>query len=198
MSSPGGAVHITVFSSKKVWWLCSKGHEWEAPVSDRSNKHGCPYCAGKRVSNENCLQKRNPSLVKEWHPTKNIGLTPMDVTFSSHKKVWWLCLKGHEWEATVNSRSGGQGCPYCAGKRVNQENCLQARYPSLAREWHPTKNGNLKPINLTTGSHKKAWWLCRKGHEWETTVKDRSRGQGCPYCFRQRRKNLRENISRSQ
>ena len=184
------AKDITVFSSKKVWWLCSQGHEWEAPVSDRSSNHGCPYCAGKRVSNENCLQKRNPSLAKEWHPTKNGSLTAMDVTFSSHRKVWWLCSKGHEWETTINSRSSGQGCPYCVGKKVNQENCLQTRNPLLAKEWHPMKNVNLTPIDLTAGSHKKVWWLCQKGHEWEATVNSRNRGQGCPYCYGQRRNHL--------
>ena len=28
---------VTVASGKKVWWRCSKGHEWEATISKRSN-----------------------------------------------------------------------------------------------------------------------------------------------------------------
>ena len=47
------------------------------------------------------LESLNPSMANEWHPIKNGNLKPIDVTISSHKKVWWRCSKGHEWEATV-------------------------------------------------------------------------------------------------
>jgi len=177
---------------KKVWWLCPKGHEWEARIADRNKGSGCPYCSGRKVSDNNRLQTLNPSLSKEWHPTKNGSLTPMDVSFGCHKKVWWLCPKGHEWEATVNSRSNGQGCgcPYCAGKRVGYENCLQTLNPTLAKEWHTTKNISLTPKDVTVSSNKKVYWQCSKGHEWQATVNSRSNGQGCPACFRQKRKRL--------
>ena len=32
-------------SSQKVWWKCSKGHEWMATVNSRECKRGCPFCA---------------------------------------------------------------------------------------------------------------------------------------------------------
>jgi hypothetical protein len=54
-----------------------------------------------------------PRVAKEWHPTKNRNLTPEEVTKSSNKKVWWLCLKGHQWKTSVNSRSRGTNCPHC-------------------------------------------------------------------------------------
>jgi hypothetical protein len=125
---------VTTGSNKKAWWLCSRGHEWESAIHSRNNGHGCPYCAGKKVNNENCLQTINPSLAKEWHFTKNGSLTPRDVTPSSCKKVWWLCSKGHEWKSLISNKSNGHGCPYCAGKKVNDENCLQTVNPSLAKE----------------------------------------------------------------
>ena len=123
------------------------------------------------------------NLFAEWHPTKNGSLTPNMVTAGSAKKVWWLCPKGHEWESTVAFRSRGSGCPYCSGKKVlSGENDLATLNPSLASEWHPTKNGSLTPNMVTAGSSKKVWWLCSKGHEWETKVSTRNRGHGCPYC----------------
>lgn len=73
-----------------------------------------------RLAYHNLLSKY-PALAKEWHPTKNGSLTPRDVTPGSGKKVWWICGKGHEWEATVNNRSRGRGCPYCAGKAASGE-----------------------------------------------------------------------------
>jgi len=174
-------------SGKKVWWLCTNGHEWPAIVFKRSHGNGCPYCAGQKVNDENCLQTVNPALAKEWHPTKNGSLTPRDVTAGSSKKVWWLCAKGHEWPAIVSDRSNGNGCPYCAGRKVNDENCLQTTNPTLAKEWHPTKNGSLTPRDVMAGSNKKVWWLCTNGHEWPALVSNRSKGRGCPYCYRQRR-----------
>ena len=31
-------------NTKKVWWRCKKGHEWEAVISSRTAGRGCPYC----------------------------------------------------------------------------------------------------------------------------------------------------------
>ena len=173
---------VTPGSGKKVWWLCEKGHEWQAFVFDRNNGSGCPYCTGRKVNKDNCLKTKNPSLAREWHPVKNGDLTPEDVTPSSNKKAWWLCENGHEWQARVYNRNEGNGCPFCTGRRVNKENCLKTRNPSLALQWHPVKNGDLTPEDVTPSSNKKVWWLCAKGHEWQAFVFKRTRGNACPYC----------------
>jgi len=173
---------VTAGSGKKVWWQCSKGHEWEASPNGRSRGSGCPYCSKNRPSDDNCLKRLNPTLVEQWHPTKNGDLTPNNITVYSHKKVWWLCEKGHEWQVSVAHRSRGYGCPYCSGKRVCKDNCLQTLIPALAKQWHPTKNGDLTPSHVTIKKDKKVWWLCDKGHEWEARIDHRANGSGCPYC----------------
>jgi hypothetical protein len=109
---------ITIGSDKKVWWQCEKGHEWQAQVCDRAHGKGCPYCSGKKVlSGYNDLATTNPELTKEWNCEKNGELKPKDVTAGSGKKVWWKCDKGHEWQAIINNRNKGKGCPYCSGRR---------------------------------------------------------------------------------
>ena len=35
------------------------------------------------------------------------------INSGSVQKVWWLGKCGHEWQATVNNRSNGHGCPIC-------------------------------------------------------------------------------------
>ena len=101
-------------SDKKVWWKCSKGHEWLARIQHRNNGVGCPYCSGRfAVKGENDLQTANPTLANEWNYEKNNGLTPADVTPNSHRKVWWKCSKGHEWQAIIANRNKGSGCPVC-------------------------------------------------------------------------------------
>jgi len=173
---------ITPHSSKKVWWMCNKGHEWEATPRHRARGQGCPYCSGHRVCKDNCLRTVNPKLAREWHKEKNVDLTPKDVTAGSNKKVWWKCKKGHEWQAMVVERHHGNGCPYCSGRRVAEDNCLATKFPQVAKEWHPTKNKPLTPKDVTAHSNKRVWWKCKKGHEWHVGVNDRSRGFGCPYC----------------
>ncbi|MEH6746465.1 MAG: zinc-ribbon domain-containing protein [Maribacter arcticus] len=175
-------------SHTKVWWKCPKGddHEWQAKILERNNGNGCPVCRGIKVVDSNSLKTTHPELASEWHPTKNGLLTPYDVAAGSGKKVWWKCPKGtdHVWKAQIINRRNGTGCPVCTGNKVVGSNSLATLNPDLAKEWHPTKNGDLKPRDLTTGSTKKVWWKCNKGddHEWQTSVVNRTRGRNCPYC----------------
>jgi hypothetical protein len=108
------------FSNKQVWWKCKNGCSFKSIIADRSNGGGCHYCSKtyKRVSIDNCLASLYPSLVSEWHPTKNGKLTPYNVIGGSRKKVWWKCKINpeHEWPAILASRSVmGTNCPYCNG-----------------------------------------------------------------------------------
>jgi hypothetical protein len=163
---------ISAGSSKKVWWLCEKGHEYAATVSSRTKYHtGCPYCSGRLATKENCLANLEPGIAQDWHPTKNGELTPFDVTRASGKLVWWFCKKGHEYEMTVHARKRS-GCPYCAGKRANSENCLATIAPVISSQWHPTLNGQLTPYEVTRHSGKVAWWLCDKGHVYDRVIKE--------------------------
>ena len=187
---------LTTGSDKKVWWKCSGcGHEWEASISNRSKGRGCPICSlskiGKNkiktlIEKNGSLFSKRPDLAKEWDYEKNTPLTPKDVTIGSSKKVWWKCNKGHEWEASIKSRSKGAGCPFCSGRQsIMGYNDLATINPTLAKEWNYKKNGNLKPNMVKANSVKKVWWKCNKGHEWEAIISSRNRGNGCPICVRE-------------
>ena len=185
------ANQVSLNSGKKVWWKCPKGddHEWESTIYNRSLGSGCAICSGYKTVLSNSLATVKPLIAKQWHPTKNAALTPYDVYFGTHKKVWWKCPKGddHAWEATVESRTGNRerGCPICVGQKTVASNSLATVNPELIKEWHPIKNGELTPHDLTvSSSRKKVWWKCNKGddHEWEASPATRSTGSGCPYC----------------
>jgi len=173
-------------SRRKVWWLCNEGHEWEASIKARHAGNDCPVCAGKvLMPGINDLETVNPELAAQWHPTKNEGLTPRNVMSGSRQKAWWICSKGHEWQARINSRnSTGCGCPVCSGRQVIPgENDLETLYPLVAQQWHPTKNGTLAAKDVSSFSNRKVWWMCELGHEWRSDVKERTaRHKGCPYC----------------
>ncbi len=171
---------------RKVWWLCERGHEWQAQVNARTRGTACPVCANRTVlAGVNDLATTHPELAAEWHPSRNGARTPRTVVHGNRSKVWWLCEKGHEWQATVLSRTSmGNGCPVCAGKVVQPGvNDLASVRPQIAAEWHPSKNAPLGPRDISPYSNRYVWWLCAKGHEYRTSVAHRSQsGTDCPYC----------------
>ena len=120
---------VTPKSERRVWWKCKKGHEWQTMVVNRNRGSGCPFCSGRLASKENNLAVVNPKLAKEWHPRKNIGLTPFNVTPRSSKKVWWKCEKGHEWQARISHRARGVGCPMCWIPKPNKGSFKKGQKP---------------------------------------------------------------------
>ena len=304
---------VTPSSGKKVWWICTNGHEWQATIASRTNGTGCPICSSERntsfpeyaivyylkkhgldvihsytemgyeldvfipslriaieydgfywhtnkvnqdlaknakctkdgiklyrireglpplndssidyvihksqrdlpqilaavltqitgfnvnidldrdnieieslrefTEKENSLLSINPGIAAEWNYRKNGNLRPENFSTSSNKKVWWKCSKGHEWQAKINSRNNGSGCPYCSGRyAIKGESDLQTVNPSLAKEWDYKKNDGLTPADVLPNSNKKIWWRCSQGHEYQATVCNRNFGYGCPYC----------------
>jgi len=175
-------------SNKLVWWRCEKGHEWQQVVHNRvRRKSGCKQCR----KTKNSLAFAHPEIAKEWHPTKNIPLSPEQVSVSSKERVWWRCQFGHEWQVRVCTRTFSKSsCPVCS-RVVSVPLSLPSlalESPTLAKQWHPTKNGNLTPSDITAGSDRKVWWICpvNSAHEWEATLSNRRRGKGCPYCSKTR------------
>lgn len=175
---------VTPGSRKEVWWLCEKGHSYLMAIKKRTAGRGCSYCAGKKVlTGFNDLATKDPNLAKQWHPSKNGDLTPEQIMAGSSQLVWWQCEKGHEWEISPNYRKS-KNCPYCSGRRVIiGYNDFAKSFPKIAKEWHPSKNSTLEPIDKTVGSRYKAWWLCEKGHEWQARIGERTGHKtNCPVC----------------
>lgn len=104
-----------------LWWRCEKGHQWNIPVGPmiRALGRGSRGCMGCYLANKRrpkpgqSLGDRHPELVGIWHPTKNGDLTPFDVRPNCNDYADWLCGRGHETRAIINSRSSGFACVHC-------------------------------------------------------------------------------------
>lgn len=126
----------------------------------------------------------NHELTAEYYPKVNLD----SITYGSKKKIWWNCPKDprHVWDAQINARTvDGKGCLVCAGYRVMAGiNDLASLNPTLASQWHPSKNDDVHPVHVSPTTNKKAWWQCLfdARHEWEASIKDRHYGSGCPVC----------------
>lgn len=104
---------IALSSEKKVWWVGVCGHEWLRACINAYTNNNCPICNNHQILvGYNDLATTNKTLSKEWNFSKNRNM-PEDFTKGSSKKVWWLCDKGHEWQATISDRNRGSRCPNC-------------------------------------------------------------------------------------
>ena len=120
-----------VFSSKKVWWQCSHGHEWTARMYSRTCDHsGCPCCddqsrKGKKLQRHPTLTRlSHHPLMQFWDSEANgaAGLDPSKITCKSSKRAHWICPNGstqqpHRWQAIVSNVYRGTGCPWCVGRK---------------------------------------------------------------------------------
>jgi DNA-directed RNA polymerase subunit RPC12/RpoP len=189
----GTGEELTTGSKVKAWWRCrlKPTHRWQARVQARTRGTGCPYCAHRRPAPETCLAATGPDLASQWHPVLNAELSPTDVLPGSSRRVWWACSAGHSWRAPIRLRSRGTGCPYCSGRLVTPPRSLAAVRPQLVSEWHPRRNLDLGPSDVTARSNRKVGWLCPKGHAWQTNVAHRVGGTGCPKCHQRKRSTTR-------
>lgn len=123
------------------------------------------------------LSIHRPDLAKLVHPAKNKDISTDKISVKYNKEVILLCEKGHEWIGKINNlaRHKQVSCEVCSSFGYN--------YPELLKEWH--KKNTIDPYKITSGSHKKAIWICQnqRDHEYEATIHNRvSRQSNCPYC----------------
>lgn len=66
-------------------------------------------------------------------------------------------------------------------KVIKGETDLATTHPEIAAQWHPKKNGALKPEDVSAGSHFLIWWICPIcGNVWRARVYTRTNGKNCP------------------
>ena len=155
--------HVRGDWSRKVWWRCPLGDLFdESPGARISRGRHCPFCAGKRVNERNCLATQFPHLARELAGSD--GVTAWQVYAGGHRTVEWCCSVescGYRWFTEVKQRTQvGTGCPACAGKIATPSRNLRTERPEVAAIWHPTMNLDLQPEMVLPGCNKSVWWLC--------------------------------------
>lgn len=180
--------NITIGSSYKAKWICPKcNKEYIATIYSRIIENSnCPFCSNRKVCTENSLAEYSERLVKEWNYEKNGDLLPENVPWSSSRKVWWKCSKGHEWEVQIYLRTGKHqlNCPYCSHKKPSKEYNLITENPELNEIWDYELN--LKhPTDYLPKSNKEVYWKCKNGHSWSSriyNVQKMKSAEKCKYC----------------
>jgi hypothetical protein len=165
-------------SHEKLPWKCSKGHIYEASVSNRTSRgSGCPVCSGRKVEDGfNDLATKFPLIA-----TEAFGWDPSQISAGSHKKMTWKCPQGHLYEGSIAHRTSkdSRGCPICVGKQIQVGfNDLASRFPEIAKE-----ADGWDPVTVTAGIDTKMNWTCPVGHKYSASVGSRTNQRtGCSVC----------------
>lgn len=133
-----------------------------------------------------CLRFGHGDLLAQWDVERNGALSPGDVTRCDARRVWWRCARGHSWRVSVRRRAFDDcGCPYCGRRKAlagfNSAECLDA---AIAKMWHPTRNGALRPGDVSDRTKDGVWFQCPEcGCEWRESLRATLEGsRRCPAC----------------
>lgn len=149
------------------------------------------YTSFKSLQNNNLPAKfhqSNPYTIQNIKLWCKLNDKPFELIsdkyIKAEKKLIWKCLKDNckgifeiNWDDIRDNR---RGCSFCFNK---EGGCLATKRPDIAKEWHPTKNGDLTPFHVASKSGLEVWWLCLNNpkHEWSAPI-NRRNVSGCPYC----------------
>lgn len=134
---------------------------------------------------ENSLAFLYPEIAIQWDYAKNGSITPEYVNSHTHRKYWWICELGHEYEMVVKYRTEKKTqCPICSNHRVLEGfNDLKTKRPDVAKRWDYDRNMTLLPTQVMEFSNRRVWWKCDNGHSYERPISHETmRNSGCPVC----------------
>lgn len=183
-------------------WQCEDypDHQWESKIKVRSMGSGCPYCANRLVfKGSNDLNSKIPQLSSQWDYQKNSPLKPDDIVFTSTKKYWWICNKGHSIHSDIRGRKSKRSeaydaCPVCSGRKAESGSTdLKSLFPDVAQQCI----SDIDTSSVTAYSSILLKWVCEKGHQEKEPPKFRvkKRGNHCSQCFKEKleeSKNLKQ------
>ena len=116
---------------------------------------------------------------------------PNEVALNSHKKFWFDCECGHEFESNlVNINQSNNWCPYCYNRKLcgNCESCNEKSFATHEKSFYWSDKNKLKPNKVIKGCDKKFYFNCNKcPHELLISPKKISvLGRWCSYCSHQK------------
>lgn len=187
---------------------CKKPLMWTYQAYNKHVKEDgktyCNECANKLYVGENsrktklkngksfydwCVEKNRQDLLDRWDYKLN-GCNPKDVSYNTHKKMWFKCKIHPEHKSELkhiasftNGQEGSIKCKQCNSiAQYILDNFLNK---DLYKIWDKEKNENLNPWTIDKGSKIKIWIKCQEKDyhgSYETTPNWFSKGARCSYC----------------
>ena len=200
--NPEDPKDIPFRSQGYYYWICPEcGISYKRNASYQYvSSHLCNACADKaRLANHAATRlirsekvSDRPNLLAQWDYDKN-DINPDRVLAHSVTEYWWRCpMCGKSEKSTPDKKYNAKVCWDCGNKvgginkrksEVKRKGSFGQQHPHLAKEWHPTLNGNITPYDITSGCGDYFYWKCKYGHIFHTSPHERvKRHAGCPTC----------------
>jgi len=114
---------------------------------------------------------------------------PNEVKLNSHKKFWFDCECGHDFEISLNNLVVlNRWCSYCANKKLCDKNknciiCIDKSFASVDYSNNWSNENKVTPFEVFKNSHKRYLFDCPKcNHTFDQGLSHITRGNTCPYC----------------
>lgn len=174
-------------SSKKAWFTCENGHDYERAVSSEFNKSSCRYCKS--------LAFVVPEVVSMF--TENNNGTAWEFGSKGDEVIELRCEKHGVFKRvakyiTKTKLRGGSPCKNCGAElrklsekeNTPTQNNLAEKNPQLKNLWSDKNDMDMN--NFSYGSDSKVWWKCLEKNyhpDYKQSIYQKARmGAGCPYC----------------
>lgn len=132
---PSDVIYSSRSSEYQFQCPIAHDHHWKETPQNASQKLGCPFCLGLRISSTYNLAVLFPQIAKHWDYELNYPNIPENYMPGSHDIMHWKCdrFENHVWEAQINGRSQRPdgGCPLCTNSTSTPELRLTAELSSL-------------------------------------------------------------------
>jgi hypothetical protein len=78
---------VKIGYSKKVWWLCSEGHEWQATIKGRLKRNDCSICEKEEIKKESTSFIGIPTFSKNFRENRRFktkAIAVIEIPKSGH------------------------------------------------------------------------------------------------------------------
>lgn len=150
-----------------------------------NNGKDCTICTSRSFESSKFRYMWNDELNKDKMGNK---IDPRMVFLNTHDPCWLDCIDcDHSFEIQLNNLNRGQGCQYCAGKKLCTTMCNTC-YPKSFKSCDKEKflvDKTLNSYELSKGSQKKYEFKCDNilcNHKFWKPLDEVSKGAWCTFC----------------
>lgn len=205
----GHSFEISIQSVSKGHWCGYCCNPPKKLCENNMDKH-CISCYDKSfASYKQCInncdeseEKCNHKLkVDCWDITEN-KIESSSVFKGDNDKYLFKCPEcNHNFQQQLNVTTKGSWCSYCCGQKICGIDecllCFSKTFMSHPKSKYLDKEKNIgidiKLIRLNCPN--KYWFICKKGHSFDSSCNNVNGGKWCPYCVNKTEQKLFENLS---
>ena len=116
--------------------ICKHSYMSTLNTMTKIKRRVCPFCTNKLLCDDLkcnfCKEKSFESHTKKIYWSEKNKVKPRDVFKSTHEKYWFKCdICDHEFKISLNDVTTGKYCPYCANKKLCNNDCDSCKEKSL-------------------------------------------------------------------